>query len=109
MKRIIKMPLNNDIDNINNNTDEYTDEAYERLLDAIYEAHELQEDCNELFTLSLIALENYRYDEAFKYAAIVTQHTDSIEQKIAAMHLMTMAIDKNKEAVDAFLNVIYKQ
>lgn len=87
---------------------EYSEENFLGLLEEVMKSIELQEDCDELFTLGLAALEDYEYDEAFRYATIVAQETDNLEQQIAAMHLMSIAMEKNDIATDAFLRVIYK-
>ena len=103
MKRIVKMPLNN-----NNDNQDFYDEVYNKLLDATLIANIKREEINDIFTMSLIALEKYDYDSAINYSSAVSLRTDSIEQKIAAMHVTSIALEKNNNLTDAFLKTIYR-
>lgn len=106
-KCVITMPINNTETDIDIDEDFYN-EAYERLLDAILTASEEQEEIDDIFTQALIALEEHDYDSAICYSATVNLRTDSIEQKIAAMHITSIALEKNDILTDAFLKAIYK-
>lgn len=68
---------------------------------------QLNEDMDDLFTQALTALEEYDYGSAYIYAKEVSNKSKCIEQRCAALMVMTIASEYDKTKVDTFLNKIY--
>jgi hypothetical protein len=74
-----------------------------RIIDSI-KRQTVADDC---MTAALEAIETYDWEEALKQSHAVLKSSESIEQRLAAMMLLTVANSRRKFEVDLLLQTIY--
>jgi DNA polymerase sigma len=75
----------------------------------IKENRNAQNQADELMTQALVAVETAQYDEAYQLSEQVILLSESVEQRLAAMTILTLCIQQNQEETTRVLNIAYDQ
>jgi hypothetical protein len=79
------------------------------ILKNITDNREAQGQADELMTQALVAVETAQYDKAYQLSEQVISLSESVEQRLAAMTILTLCIKKNQAETTRVLDIAYDQ
>lgn len=79
------------------------------ILKNITDNREAQGQADELMTQALVAVETAQYDKAYQLSEQVISLSESVEQRLAAMTILTLCIKKSQAETTRVLDLVYAQ